>query len=238
MIGKINGIFKGYYGNIAIIEVGFNEGSIGYEVVMKNNDILSLKYEEKVEVFIKEIVKEDDDILYGFLDFEEKCFFEELIKLNSLGPKIAMAILSTYSCESIIDAIQTNNCSFFSSVSGIGSKLANRIPNEMMKNVEKIREKTLNFGFDKTNDLENNNCTTKTLLETGLENLPKKSKNKKEENNKSTINKTIIDDAVNALISLGFSKQQIYNDVFQIVKNSSSNTTTQDIVKQFLKDRK
>ena len=110
MIGKIQGIFAGYYGNTAIIDICASDiSSIGYEVFMKQGDILSLSIGDVVCVFIKEIITEDNDVLYGFLSFEDKCWFEEFVKLSGLGPKTALAILSTYSCEAITDAIMIND---------------------------------------------------------------------------------------------------------------------------------
>lgn len=258
MIGKITGIFSGYYNNTAIIDVHFNDGScIGYEVLMKNNDIVAIKDEELVTLYIKEIIKEDDDVLYGFLNFEDKCWFEELIKLSGLGPKSALAILTTYSCENILMAITSNDCSFFSSVSGIGSKLANRIPNEMLKNIDKINEKIINFNNGnnicnpKSKSVSNNHNNNKKLFldNNNLANAKKKQASTECKNNKSiknkkyevkTIteqnNKTIVDDAVNALITLGFSKQDVYRDVFDIVRQNNEQKT-EDIVKKFLQNR-
>lgn len=258
MIGKITGIFSGHYNNTAIIDVHFSDGNcIGYEVLMKNNDIAAIKDGELVTLYIKEIIKEDDDVLYGFLNFEDKCWFEELIKLSGLGPKSALAILSTYSCENILMAITANDCSFFSSVSGIGSKLANRIPNEMLKNIDKINEKII--GFNNVNissskskvvsSNQNDNNNKKLFLDNGDLAIVKekqvntKCKNKSVKNKKYEVkttteqsNKTIVDDAVNALTTLGFSKQDIYRDVFDIVRQNNEQKT-EDIIKKFLQNR-
>ena len=263
MIGKITGTFSGYYNNTAIIDVHFNDGScIGYEVLMKNSDITTIKDGELVTLYIKEIIKEDDDVLYGFLNFEDKCWFEELIKLSGLGPKSALAILTTYSCENILMAITSNDCSFFSSVSGIGSKLANRIPNEMLKNIDKINEKIFSFNNvnissskskvvssnQHDNNNKNNNNKKLFLDNNDLANAKKKQantecKNKSIKNKKYEVkttteqnNKTIIDDAVNALTALGFSKQDVYRDVFDIVRQNNEQKT-EDIIKKFLQKR-
>ena len=146
MIGKLTGRVAGQYGDIIIIEVGTDISAVGYEVIMKAGDVCAFAPGEIASVFIKEIIKEDDDTLYGFTSFEERCWFEELIKLSGLGPKIALNILSTYSCEEITEAIFSNNCEFFSSISGIGAKLANRLPVEMKKQIEKINQKVMEFN--------------------------------------------------------------------------------------------
>ena len=108
MIGKIIGVYKGHYGNTAIIDVYCGEDAVGYEIQMKGNDISLLTNGKKCELFVKEMIKEDDDTLYGFTSFEDKCWFEEFIKLSGLGPKIALSILSTFDCISIKEAIMLN----------------------------------------------------------------------------------------------------------------------------------
>ena len=258
MIGKIQGIFAGYYGNTAIIDICASDiSSVGYEVSMKQGDILSLSIGDVVCVFIKEIITEDNDVLYGFLSFEDKCWFEEFVKLSGLGPKTALAILSTYSCEAITDAIMINDCDFFSAISGIGAKIANRIPTEMKKQISKINEKVITFGkyavagnyiqqCDKADavksllqidDNENNN--DKNALSTKTNHIKSASRNANKKNQQDTSidkkqNKSkTINHAVDALIALGFSKQIVYNDVFGIVKENDL-LSVEDIVKKFL----
>ena len=252
MIGKIVGIVVGHYGNIMLLDVCCNNCAIGYEVIMKQNDIEVLANGELATIFIKEIIKEDEDSLYGFLSFEDCCWFEELTKMSGLGPKTALAILSTYTCEAITEAIMMNNCDFFSAVSGIGGKLANRIPVEMKKQVEKINEKVLNFGIFDRNSTEkniinnkNNEDKQKNILFAGETNINdtdtirqkhKTAKEKDDKNDKTKKKNISINDAINALSSLGFSKQQVYEDVFKIVKENRE-ITTEEIVKEFLKGK-
>ena len=258
MIGKIQGIFAGYYGNTAIIDVCVSDiSSVGYEVSMKQDDILSLSIGDVVCVFIKEIITEDNDVLYGFLSFEDKCWFEEFVKLSGLGPKTALAILSTYSYEAITDAIMINDCDFFSAISGIGAKIANRIPTEMKKQISKINGKVITFGkyavagnyiqqCDKADavksllqidDNENNN--DKNALSTKTNHIKSASRNANKKNkqdisiDKKRNKSKSINDAVDALIALGFSKQIVYNDVFGIVKENDL-LSVEDIVKKFL----
>ena len=177
-------------------------------------------------------------MLYGFISFIDKCWFEELIKLSGLGPKIALAILSFYSCENIENAIMTDNCDFFSAVSGIGGKLANRIPNEMRKNIEKIHEKVIHFGVKELYINDDVNITGQEgLLNERLSGCKfgrSKNGNKQKYNaaNDDT-GKHIVTDAVEALVALGFSKNQIYNNVFDIIKKHGQNST-ENIIKEFL----
>ena len=233
MIGKLTGRVAGQYGDIVIIEVGTDIAAVGYEVVMKAGEVGTFAPGEIADVFVKEIIKEDDDTLYGFTSFEERCWFEEMIKLSGLGPKIALNILSTYSCEEITEAIFSNNCEFFSSISGIGAKLANRIPVEMKKQIEKINQKVMEFNgasvvravpiVSKQKTVKNGKQVEKTLQ---FEDNKKSKKN----NNSLAIN-----DAVETLKTLGFTSQEVYKEVFKIAKNNDC--TTEEIVKEFLKKK-
>ncbi len=232
MIGKLTGRVAGQYGDIIIIEVG-TDTAVGYEVVMKAGEVCTFAPGETVSVFIKEIIKEDDDTLYGFTSLEDKCWFEELIKLSGLGPKTALNILATYSCEEITEAIFSNNCEFFSSISGIGAKLANRLPVEMKKQIEKINQKVAEFNgapvvravpiVSKQKAVKNSKQVEKTLQ--FEDNKKAKKKN----------NSIVINDAVETLKTLGFTSQEVYKEVFKIAKNSDY--TTEEIVKDFLKKK-
>ena len=232
MIGKLTGRIAGQYGDVVVIEVS-TDTAVGYEVVMKAGEACTFASGETASVFIKEIIKEDDDTLYGFTSFEEKCWFEELIKLSGLGPKIALNILATYSCEEITEAIFSNNCEFFSSISCIGAKLANRIPVEMKKQIEKINQKVMEFGgapvvraatmASKQKVVKNSKQVEKTLQ------FEDNKKSKKAQNS------SVINDAVETLKTLGFTSQEVYKEVFKIAKNKDC--TTEEIVKEFLKKK-
>lgn len=234
MIGKLTGRVAGQYGDIVIIEVGTDIAAVGYEVIMKAGEVGTFAPGEIADVFVKEIIKEEDDTLYGFTSFEERCWFEEMIKLSGLGPKIALNILSTYSCEEITEAIFSNNCEFFSSISGIGAKLANRIPVEMKKQIEKINQKIMEFNgatvvrrpvpiASKQKTVKNSKQVEKTLQ---FEDNKKSKKNN---------NSLVINDAVETLKTLGFTSHEVYREVFKIAKNNDC--TTEDIVKEFLKKK-
>ncbi len=250
MIGKLVGLFSGYYGNTILLDLYSNNTCIGFEILMKQNDILSLKIGEVYTIFIKEIITEDNDVFYGFLSFEDKCWFEEMIKISGLGPKTALNILSNYSCETITEAIMMNNCDFFSSISGIGSKIANRIPTEMNKQIAKINEKVLSFNDNdhinknKHEQIlcnDNTNTTKSDILYQDIatsNNIKEQQKckaiNKKKDTKTAQNINEIVNDAVKALITLGFSKQKIYNEVYNVVKNNN-NITTEGVIKEFLK---
>ncbi len=81
--------------------------------------------------YISEIIKENEYSLYGFADKNEKKLFDSLIKLNGVGPKVALAICSTYTPATFMDIISTQNINALKKIPGIGPKSAKRILLEM-----------------------------------------------------------------------------------------------------------
>ncbi len=77
------------------------------------------------------VVREDGWSLYGFLDESERRLFQRLLTVNGVGPRIAVAFLSTLGAERGARAIQKKDLATLSSVSGIGRKLAERLALEL-----------------------------------------------------------------------------------------------------------
>jgi len=121
MIAGLKGqIFKKRV-NSVLIDVN----GVIYEVMVSLNSYSELNGE--VFVYITEIIREDSYILYGFSDEFEKKMFDTLIKINGVGPKVALAICSTFNPTTFSHIVQTKNISALKKVSGIGPKSAGRI---------------------------------------------------------------------------------------------------------------
>ncbi len=73
------------------------------------------------------VVKEESQTLFGFATFKEKSLFDRLIKINGVGPGIALAICSTFTPESFAKAVAASDVAALKSVPGIGPKSAKRI---------------------------------------------------------------------------------------------------------------
>jgi len=121
MIAALRGkIFKKRINSILI-----DVNNIIYEVVVSVNTYSELDGE--VFVYITEIIREDSYTLYGFSDEYEKKMFDTLIKINGVGPKVALAICSTFTPATFASIVQTKNVSALKQVPGIGPKSASRI---------------------------------------------------------------------------------------------------------------
>lgn len=123
MIAGLQGIIESNeMGNIAL-EVG----GVIYGIQTSLLSSLDLKVGDRARFFITEIIREDAYLLFGFLQKNEQKIFERLIKINGVGPKVAMAILSTYSPSNFASLIEQKNISALQKVPGIGAKGASKI---------------------------------------------------------------------------------------------------------------
>ena len=82
-------------------------------------------------------VREDIISLYGFSSAAELALFEQLITVSGIGPKVALALLTTLSAEQIISAIMGENAALLSQVPGIGKKTAARLILDLKGKLEK-----------------------------------------------------------------------------------------------------
>lgn len=106
--------------------VHINVQGLVYEVFVSINCSAAI-IDKKVKLYTTQIIKEDSNNLYGFLDSNEKKLFDTVIKINGVGPKVALAICSTFTPASFAQIVETNDVSMLKRVPGIGPKGAGRI---------------------------------------------------------------------------------------------------------------
>ena len=100
---------------------------IGYEIQTPNSYRFQKNLDQKVKVYTSLIVREDAQLLYGFIDQEEKDMFLSLIKVTGIGPKSALAILAASSPNEVKRAIENENDAYLTQFPGIGKKTARQI---------------------------------------------------------------------------------------------------------------
>ncbi len=94
---------------------------LGYEIqVLKNVSFYS--NEKNITLWIEHIKREDSDILFGFIQKEERDFFRDLLKVRGIGPQIGMSLLNKYSINEVKSSLIKQNKDLISSVPGIGKK--------------------------------------------------------------------------------------------------------------------
>ena len=121
MYGYIKGIVTEIESGYIILE----NNNIGYLIYVANPYSFQLNNEYKVYLYTQ--IKEDEHLLYGFKEKEEKDLFLKLISVKGLGCKMAMPILATGSINGIIDAIDRENILYLKKFPKIGDKVARQI---------------------------------------------------------------------------------------------------------------
>lgn len=106
--------------------VHVNVHGIIYEVFISLNCSSAIT-NSKIKLFITHIIREDSQSLYGFLDINEKKLFDTVIKINGVGPKVALAICSTFTPTTFANIVSSNDISMLKRVPGIGPKGASRL---------------------------------------------------------------------------------------------------------------
>jgi Holliday junction DNA helicase RuvA len=86
------------------------------------------------------VVREDAQLLYGFYDPKEKALFRALIKVNGVGPKMALAILSGMEVEEFVRIVRSDDVTAMVAMPGVGKKTAERLIIEMRDRLGDLRE--------------------------------------------------------------------------------------------------
>jgi len=107
-----------------------------YEVNVSLNTSNRVVLSDNIELFTTYIVREDAHLLYGFLTKDEKKMFDTLLKINGIGPKVALAVCSTFAPETFAKIIASKDVNMLKKVPGIGPKAASRILVELDSFIE------------------------------------------------------------------------------------------------------
>lgn len=130
--------------NTAYIDVA----GVGYAVSMPQGDLGKLEVGKSARVLTYLSVSDNGLGLYGFLSDEEKALFEKLIGVSKVGPKMALAALSTYTPRELADAIAAQDIARVSHIPGVGKKTAERIILELKGTLERGLETLFDSGAE------------------------------------------------------------------------------------------
>ena len=124
MIGRLAGILL----EKLPPEILVDAGGVGYEVSVPMSTFYELPPSgDKVTLWTHLVVREDANLLYGFLTQRERAIFRELIRISGVGPRTALAVLSGMSANELIEAVATQESARLVKVPGIGKKTAERL---------------------------------------------------------------------------------------------------------------
>ena len=128
MIGQIRGTLAATHPPEILLDVG----GVGYEIQVPMTTLYELPViGSELSLFTHFVVRQDAQLLYGFLHERDRVLFRHLIKVNGVGPKLALAILSGMDSDSFVRSVQRDDTSALVRLPGVGKKTAERLLVEM-----------------------------------------------------------------------------------------------------------
>ncbi|MDR2724272.1 MAG: Holliday junction branch migration protein RuvA [Holosporaceae bacterium] len=132
MISYLKGTPEKISENSIVVDVN----GVGYSVICSYRTINEVRnYSGIVHIFTVLNVREDSWTLYGFISEQERFWFNNLISVQGVGGKVALAILSAISDEDLYNAFLAGDKDVFTRAAGVGSRLATRIITELKEKV-------------------------------------------------------------------------------------------------------
>jgi len=124
MIGRITGTLLGIEHQTALVDVG----GVGYEIECPISTLCELpSVGQTVTLLTHFVVREDAQLLYGFLTHDDRESFRILIKISGVGPKLAIGVLSGLSGDELAAAVERDDVATLTRLPGIGKKTAERL---------------------------------------------------------------------------------------------------------------
>jgi Holliday junction DNA helicase RuvA len=186
MIARLKGVVVDKNEQLLIVDVS----GVGYEVNVTSQVADDSLMDQEVLLYTYDHIRENSRELFGFNEIESKKLFELLLKVNGVGPKMALSLMGLGEAKQIRSAIASGNVAFVSGASGVGKRLAERICVDLKDKVGIIAGQDVISVDD------------------------------------------IDDDAVSALVALGYSRAQAATAIAKVDQKAS----VEDQIKQALKE--
>ena len=133
MIGRLQGVILEKQAPEILIDIN----GVAYEVQVPMTTIYQLpEVGEPVTLHTHFVVREDAQLLYGFADLRERSLFRTLIKVNGVGPKLALTILSGIESDDFVRCVRDGDTASLVRLPGVGKKTAERLLVEMKDRLE------------------------------------------------------------------------------------------------------
>ena len=133
MIGRIRGVLALKQPPDILVEVG----GVGYEIQVPMTTLFQLpEVGAEISLVTHFVVREDAQLLYGFIDERDRGLFRQLIKVSGVGPKLALTILSGMDSNSFVGCVQRDDIASLVALPGVGKKTAERLLVEMRDKLE------------------------------------------------------------------------------------------------------
>lgn len=193
MIAKLRGTIDTLGEDYCIIDVN----GVGYLVYASSKTLSRLKSGEAANILVETVVREDSITLFGFFDAWEKEWFSTLTKVQGVGAKVCLSILSVLSPMQLAQAVSAQDKNSFTRANGVGPKLAARIVTELKDKI--VTVPVSEFAKEVKMDISPEQQT---------ENYEDALVGRMEDPSK-------MEDAISALVNLGYQRLEAYKAVNQ-----------------------
>lgn len=194
MIGRLRGVLVEKQAPEILLEVA----GLGYEVQMPLTSFYELPdLHQEVQIYTHFVVREDAQLLYGFITKQERALFRLLIKTNGVGPKLGLTILSGMTASEFVACVERDDIATLVKLPGVG-KTAERLLIEMRDKLKSLMEASA--GSEREFMLKSNYTATPVV-------------------------NTAEEDAIAALLSLGYKPAQASKAVSAAYQEGMSSET-------------
>ena len=203
MIAKLRGIIDTIGEDYCVVDVN----GVGYLVFASSKTLGRLSRGGTATLLTELVVREDSMTLFGFADAWEKEWFLTLTKVQGVGAKVCLSILSVLSPNQLAQAVSAQDKASFTRASGVGPKLAARIVTELKDKIVTIpMEATVKS--DLTAAVEGEAATETEAYEDAMVEM------------QSAVDDTKMEDAISALVNLGYQRIEAYRAVNLALKDN------------------
>jgi holliday junction DNA helicase RuvA len=123
MIATLNGLIIQKTGEMVVLECA----GVGYGLYVPFEDFGALEEGSAYKLYVYEHIRDSAHDLYGFRAPDAKLLFEQLLSVNGVGPKMALAVLSVAKLQNVRQAIATGDTKFIAQAPGVGKRVAERV---------------------------------------------------------------------------------------------------------------
>lgn len=202
-------MLKGLVDTTAEDFVVLDVNGVGYQAFCSRRTLSNMPgIGEAVRIEIETHVREDHIHLYGFIDEMERDWFRLLTTVQGVGARVCLAILSVLGPDELVTAIAAQDKTAVSRANGVGPKLAGRIVTELKDKVAKFSLGGASLADKKTASAAPSGKNTEVLA----------------------------DDAVSALVNLGYARGDAYTAVVKASKELGENATVEAMIPAALKE--
>jgi Holliday junction DNA helicase RuvA len=159
MISFLDGIVQSVFEDCAILNVN----GVGYKIYLHEEVLFKMNHGDKFSFYIYQSISDHGISLFGFVDEDQLIFFEKLISVSGVGPKLAMGILES-PIDIIKQAIVNRDVTLLVEFPGIGKKTAERLCVELQSKILNMKNPKVNLVDQKESKSTTSNSNHQTPL--------------------------------------------------------------------------